>query len=161
MLSRKGAPRLTSCDWSAPEGLGTRSCRALADRMQPCWLPFEDITFVAFLVLGASWSMAVDGLARILIEADPANEEVVGRLRHAYTGYCQRIVRRSTPAAFRERADVCRRATDLVARRMSVLLGRSFSAFESSNPSLAFPIRASSRLEAMPYAVGIAEAERP
>ncbi len=160
MLSRKEAPRVTSCCWSAPEALGSRSCRALADRMQPCWHRFEDITVVAFLVLGASWSKAVDGLARILIEADPSCEAAV-RLRVAYTGYCERIERRSTPAAFRERADLCRRATELVARRMSVLLGGRFTAFESSNPSLAFPIRASSRLDSIPFAVGIAEAERP
>lgn len=127
--------------------------------MQPCFYPFEDITFVAFLVLGASWSMAVDGLARILIEGDPANEEVVRRLRLAYTGYCERIERRSTPAAFRERADVCRRATEFVASRMSMLLGRSFVAFESSFPLLAFPIRAASPLWSRPFAVGIAEVE--
>src|SRR5688572_17152172 len=149
-VERDAGRGLTSRHWLGSEALGTRSCRALADRMQPCWHSFEDITVVAFLVLGASWSTSVDGLARILIEADSANEEVVRRLRLAYTGYSERIERRSTPAAFRERADLCRRATDLVARQMSVLLGRSFIAFESSNPSLAFPIRGSSRLETMP-----------
>lgn len=141
--------------------LGTRCCRALADRMEPCWHPIEGITVISCLVLGESWFKAVDALARILIRAEPSSEEAANRLILAYAGYCDRIERRSTPAAFRERAHNCRQVTEFVASRMSMLLGRSFVAFESSIPLLAFPIRAASPLWSRPFSVGIAEVECP
>jgi len=134
-------------------------CRAIAGRMKPCFLPLESGTIVAFLDLGETSLLAVEALVRILVRADPSREEKAGRMLLAFRTYCQLAERRSTPAAFRERSDSCRRITESVARRMSALLDGDFIAFESSNPFVPFRTRKASALDAIPFAVGIAEIE--
>lgn len=132
-------------------------CTAIAERMEPQFLQLEGFTIVSGIVLGETWLQAVDAFARIQVRADPQSEEHVGRLLLAFRRYCQRVDRRSTPAAFRERTDACRRITESVAQQMSEHLGRRYIAFEASNPHVPFRIRRVPRLDSIPFAVGIAE----
>lgn len=135
-------------------------CTAIAERMEPQFLPLEAFTIVSGVVLGETWLQAVDALAGIQVQADPASEERVRRLLLAFRTYGDRVDRRGTPAAFRERADACRRITESIAQRMSGLLRRHFIAFQAANPFVPFRTRKASALDTIPFAVGIAEIDR-
>jgi len=141
------------------EAIHNHVCGVIAGQMEPCFLPLEGGAIVSCIVLGERWLQAVETLVRIQGRADPSRKERAGRLLLALGSYCQRVDRRSTPAAFRERTDACRRITESVAQRMSEHLGRRYIAFESSNPFVPFRTRSPSALDAIPFAVGIAEIE--